>query len=57
MSLIKMESSKLIKQNTCQSGQGIREIRKVTLSLGLLSTPNRSLSGMRKVQEFYEISV
>ncbi len=31
----------------------IKEIRKVTLSLGLLSTPNPSFSGIRKVRKFY----
>jgi hypothetical protein len=31
----------------------IREIRKVTLSLGLLSTPNPSFSGIGKVMKFY----
>ncbi len=31
----------------------IRDIRKFTLSLGLLSPPNPSFSGIRKVRKFY----
>jgi hypothetical protein len=33
-----------------------RDIHKVTLSLGLLSPPNPSFSGIRKVMKLYETS-